>query len=345
MCATFLDAHACSGLACVPGILPASGAVVPANTGAILWDPDFAKASGHWVPTTTTAKIIDLVTLEVVPHRFQRTPRGLLVHLEGPLTPGREYAFQAQDCFGSGYGFNTPSRSTFTATVAAPLPQGIGTLRVVEKRLANLFPPVPTEAVCMPGPQYLAAIAEVELMLDESARPFEPLFFLQLKVDGRPIPQLRGTTYIQVQQRLGQGYRAPRGRDWVELRCSAGLESQRVAVTMEAELPGARLYETPPLLIDLDCRGADAGVEDASVADVATTPEAGIPERLVEEQGCGCSSNEPRQRPSVMLMLLGGFVVWWAFASRRRRAYWSVTETAPLVQVPQPSPLKSSSTT
>lgn len=321
MWTTAPDAHACSGLACVPGILPASGAVVPANTEAILWDPDFAKASGYSVPTTTTAKVIDLVSLEVVPHRFERTPRGLLVRLEGPLTPGREYAFQAQDCLGSGYGFNTPSRSTFTATVASPLPQGIGTLRLVEKRLWNLYPPVPTEAVCMPGPQYLAAIAVVELILDESAHPFEPLFFLQLKVDGRPIPQLRGTTYIQVQQRLGQGYRAPRGRDWVELRCSAGLEGQRVAVTMEAELPGVGLYETPPLLIDLDCRGADAGVEDASVADVATTPEARIPEGLVEEQGCGCSSTKHEQKPGAMLMWLVGLGVGSHSASRRRRSY------------------------
>ena len=303
-------AEACSGPICVAGILPRDGAVVPANLPALLWDPTYGKASSQpEVPTTTTARILDLTAGTTVPHLTEATRRGLLVRPTAALVPGHQYAFEAQDCF-TGMDLFRPvpfERTTFTATRAYALPTAIGALRIVKQEMRQLWVPF-TIFECRPDqpPRFDAMTAEVELVYSVDAVPFEALSFLQLRVDGRRVPQLHDGAYIQVDQHLGQGYRAPRGKDLVILVCETGRERQTFSVTMEAELPGVGVFETPPIEVELECGGSDGGTIDAGPAEPpmdAGSPDSSALEALTADPGCGCRTSGPVHQP----------VGWWCW--------------------------------
>jgi uncharacterized protein (TIGR03382 family) len=292
-------ADACS-LACWDGYFtPGDGATVPANLPTLHWQP----RTGFNGPPPDPAKVT-FATIAAPGVALGFTPVKLsngdyLLIPAQPLVAGAGYLLRDDNtCSGS-----TGPSVIFAAGPAVPHPTRLGTLRAVERGVAEL-------EVATDGGSCSSKIdadqATVDLEIDPEAAPWRDVLYFETLVDGRP---WRPQSNLNLRGAPGASWRG-RGVDLVyelcrsdDPRADKGLGAGSHLVEMRATLLGTAIaLAATTVTVELAC---SSDPSPACLADPAACDDDG--------GGCSASGAQGSQAAPWLFLTLGALLV------RRRR--------------------------
>ncbi|MEM6533739.1 MAG: hypothetical protein AAF654_14040 [Myxococcota bacterium] len=279
-------ASACSCANQLNTLVPADAATIPENAPALVWMYSrwgFFEEPGALTLTDLSAAG-GAVSVSFAPIDVPRAT-GALAFAVAPATlrEGASYRVDAEPYADS---FEAGPRDTWTFTVGAPapLPDTLGTLSVLNSQEELIS--VPEGSSCVR--QARVRFADVQLEIDSTAAPWEPLLLYTTYVDDAPYAMASSECDRPPPGQSWQG----RGLDRIVAPCANGAARWGYineipspgphTVQIEATVPGTVLrLRTPPVTVDLTC-DAMASPEASPDAVAESAPEP-------EPEGGGCA--------------------------------------------------------
>jgi hypothetical protein len=252
------EARACSMAGCnPPSFAPASGRI-PANATALYWIPSYPSRGQSGLSTDLVVHAgNDAISFDTADsgRAYQ------IIRPTQPLVEGTTYRMEE-------LGGCAPSGTTFEVGPPQPPPMTLGDLSVGASTIADLTV-FSRGGGCVS--RFVAAQADVEIVLSPHAAPWSELLFYRTIVDEKPWdpPESIGPDPF-----IGGSWKG-RGKDRLFAFCrengqstepdERGLAQGRHTVRMEASFTGEALWATREWTVDLRCDGpldAPRAVED-----------------------------------------------------------------------------------
>jgi hypothetical protein len=215
-----------------------------------------------------------------------------LLRLDENLAAGSTYVLRCDDQCRD----ESPIETTFQTADEAPVPETLGILEAIGPVVAEIT--VASQS-SMCDASITAAIVDLELHIDASARPWADVLDYSTFVDGEPWTPSYTTGRPSPDWEVGGSWMG-RGKDRVFVICAssdpqvyAGVEQGPHTALMRAELPGrVELLESSPVSFELVCPPQeDDDPADAADDGVVDGIDDGGPSDGfdAENGGCGCT--------------------------------------------------------